>query len=85
MRECLLIQLNQFELDQTSPELKLAKNIVDQYLDVLAARDFKQLMRKLKVKEQDLQAAIFVRFMSIATPLRRCRASRVNLLNFLRY
>ncbi|ABD82436.1 RNA polymerase factor sigma-54 [Saccharophagus degradans] len=60
VRECLLIQLNQFELDQTSPELKLAKNIVDQYLDVLAARDFKQLMRKLKVKEQDLQAAIAV-------------------------
>lgn len=60
VRECLLIQLRQFEIDQDTPELKLAKAVVDQYLDVLAARDFKQLMRKLKVKEQELQAAIAV-------------------------
>lgn len=60
VRECLLIQLRQFEADQSTPELELAKAIVDQFLDVLAGRDFKQLMRKLKVKEQELQAAIAV-------------------------
>lgn len=35
-----------------------AKQMVEHYLDLLGGRDFKQLMRKLKIKEPELQAAI---------------------------
>lgn len=56
VRECLLIQLGQFAAG--TPFLKTAKELVEHYLDLLGNRDFKQLMRKLKVKESDLQAAI---------------------------
>ncbi len=56
VRECLLIQLNQFGND--SPWVKVAKDLVENYLDLLGNRDFKQLMRKLKLKESELQSAI---------------------------
>lgn len=56
VRECLLIQLNQFSA--ATPYLKIATELVSHYLDLLGSRDFKQLMRKLKVKENELQAAI---------------------------
>jgi RNA polymerase sigma-54 factor len=54
--ECLLIQLRQ--LPNTLPAYNVALNLVENYLDLLGARDFKQLMRKLKVKEPELQDAI---------------------------
>lgn len=56
--ECLLIQLNQF--DASEPGIHHARQIIEGYLEVLGNRDFKQLMRKLKVKEADLQLAIKV-------------------------
>lgn len=58
VRECLLIQLNQ--LQSSSEDVLHAKALVRDYLELLGARDFKQLMRKLKLKEPELQAAVEV-------------------------
>ena len=59
IEDCLLIQLKQLEnVAGKSTDLDNAKNIVSNYLGLLASRDFKQLMRKLKLKEPELQAAI---------------------------
>lgn len=59
IRECLLIQLAQLD-DNDQPKAILAKSLINNYLNLLGARDFKQLMRKLKVKEPELQEAIRV-------------------------
>lgn len=56
LAECLLLQLRQ--LPDTLPSYPVAVNLVQHYLPLLGARDFKQLMRKLKVKETELQEAI---------------------------
>jgi len=56
LSECLLLQLRQ--LPKTLPSYDVAINLVQNYLPLLGARDFKQLMRKLKVKETELQEAI---------------------------
>jgi RNA polymerase sigma-54 factor len=59
--ECLLIQLKQFEhqLDlQPIAGLDIAKAIVTDHLNLLASRDYKTLMRKLRIKENDLKNAI---------------------------
>lgn len=58
VRECLSIQLKL--LDQTLPEVRKANELVDNYLALLGARDFKTLMRKLKIKEKDLQDVVRV-------------------------
>lgn len=58
LRECLLIQLKQWR--SLDPVVKDAINIVDQYLDVLASRDSKTIMRKLKIDETQLKAALTV-------------------------
>lgn len=54
--ECLYIQLRQSPVD--SPAYEIALKLVKDFLPLLGARDFKQLMRKLKVKESELQEAI---------------------------
>ena len=54
--ECLLIQLNQLPAD--TPAIAIARTLIERYLDLLGSRDFKQLMRKLKVKEPELQQAV---------------------------
>jgi RNA polymerase sigma-54 factor len=56
LAECLLLQLRQ--LPNTLPSYDVAVNLVRNYLPLLGARDFKQLMRKLRVKENELQEAI---------------------------
>ena len=56
VRECLLIQLNQLDCGQA--EIPKARELIQQYLEMLGARDFKTLMRKLKIKEAELQAII---------------------------
>ncbi len=58
VRECLLIQLGQ--LDQNLFEVQKARELIENHLDLLGSRDFKTLMRKLKVKEKDLQEIIGV-------------------------
>ncbi len=56
LQECLLIQLNQ--LHEDTPWLLDAKLIVSEYLDLLAAHDYKTLMRKSGIRENTLKAAI---------------------------
>ncbi len=56
LADCLLIQLRQ--LPKTLPSYDVAMNLVQHYLPLLGSRDFKQLMRKLRVKETELQEAI---------------------------
>ncbi|WP_028779519.1 RNA polymerase factor sigma-54 [Shewanella sp. 38A_GOM-205m] len=56
LRECLLIQLQQFNAD--TPHLADARLLIDEHLDLIAARDFRTLMRKTKLKEDQLREAI---------------------------
>jgi len=51
--DCLLIQLNQFSDD--TPYLKESKLIIKEYIDLLGNRDYRQLMRKTKLKEDQLR------------------------------
>ena len=51
--ECLIIQLNQFSSD--TPYLKESKLIINDYIDLLGNRDYRQLMRKTKLKEDQLR------------------------------
>ncbi len=56
LAECLTVQLNQF--DSATPFLAEAKLIAKQYLPLLASRDFRQLMRRTKLKEEELSQAV---------------------------
>ena len=51
--ECLTIQLNQF--DPETPYLKESKQIINDHIDLLGNRDYRQLMRKTKLKEDQLR------------------------------
>ncbi len=51
--ECLLIQLNQF--DAQTPWLKESKLIIADHIDLLGNRDYRQLMRKMRLKEDQLR------------------------------
>lgn len=54
--ECLIIQLNQFDKD--TPYLTEAKHIISEYIDLLGNRDYRQLMRKTKLKEDQLREVV---------------------------
>lgn len=56
LSECLLVQLQQ--LDSKTPFLEAAKLITKQYLPVLGSRDYRQLMRRTKLKEAELSQAV---------------------------
>ena len=56
LAECLTVQLHQF--DPTTPFLTEAKLIAKQYLPLLASRDFRQLMRRTKLREDELSQAV---------------------------
>ena len=56
LKECLLIQLKQF--DQENQKVQKAKELVDDYFDILATHDYKQLMKKLKLDEKELEKII---------------------------
>ena len=51
--DCLLIQLNQFDPD--TPFLKESKLIISEHIDLLGNRDYRQLMRKTRLKEDQLR------------------------------
>ena len=51
--DCLLIQLNQFSSD--TPFLKESKLIISNHIDLLGNRDYRQLMRKTRLKEDQLR------------------------------
>lgn len=53
IQECLLIQLNQF--DKSTPYLAETKKIITNYIDLLGNRDYRQLMRKARLKEPQLK------------------------------
>lgn len=56
LRDCLLIQLSQF--DKTTPWLEEARLIISDHLDLLANRDFRTLMRVTRLKEDVLKEAV---------------------------
>ncbi|ELR4820248.1 TPA: RNA polymerase factor sigma-54 [Escherichia coli] len=56
LRDCLLIQLSQF--DKTTPWLEEAKLIISDHLDLLANHDFRTLMRVTRLKEDVLKEAV---------------------------
>lgn len=59
LSECLLVQLQQLPAD--TPYLEAAKTICKQYLPLLGSRDYRQLMRKTRLKENELaQAAALI-------------------------
>ncbi len=55
LRDCLLIQLSQF--DKTTPWLEEARLIISDHLDLLANHDFRTLMRVTRLKEDVLKEA----------------------------
>ena len=56
LRECLLLQLKQ--LDASQQDVANAIDLVENYLDLLGGRDYKQLMRRMKLSREELQQAI---------------------------
>ncbi|NRD75508.1 RNA polymerase factor sigma-54 [Shewanella sp. VB17] len=56
LSECLFIQLAQYA--DTTPHIDNARLLIKEYLDLIAGRDFRLLMRKTKLKEDDLRQAI---------------------------
>lgn len=56
LRDCLLIQLSQF--DKTTPWLEEARLIISDHLDLLANHDFRTLMRVTRLKEDVLKDAV---------------------------
>ncbi|MIB60665.1 RNA polymerase factor sigma-54 [Escherichia coli] len=56
LRDCLLIQLSQF--DKTTPWLEEARLIISDHLDLLANHDFRTLMRVMRLKEDVLKEPV---------------------------
>ncbi|MFC5693957.1 RNA polymerase factor sigma-54 [Pseudomonas sp. GCM10022186] len=56
LRECLVLQLRQ--LPSNTPWLGEAQRLAGDYLDLLGSRDYSQLMRRMKVKEDELRQII---------------------------
>ena len=56
LQECLLIQLNQLAPD--TPWLKEARNIIDRHIHLLGNRDYAQLIRRSKLKEEQLKEVL---------------------------
>ncbi|GAA6166223.1 RNA polymerase factor sigma-54 [Sessilibacter corallicola] len=56
LSECLQVQLNQYPLD--TPGLESSKVIVKDFLGPLGNRDYKQIMRRCRLKEPELKIAI---------------------------
>jgi len=56
IKECLCLQLAPY--DQSTREIIKAKELINNHIELLGSRDFKSLMRKLKIKEKELQSII---------------------------
>ncbi len=56
LRECLLLQLRQ--LPASTPWLNEAQRLVSDHLDLLGSRDYALLMRRLKLKEDELRQVV---------------------------
>ena len=55
-QECLLVQLKQFAPE--TPWLKEAMILIEDYADLLGSKDYRTLMRKSRLKEDDLREAM---------------------------
>jgi RNA polymerase sigma-54 factor len=55
-QECLLIQLKQFSAD--TPWLEEAKMLISNYCDLIGSKDYRTLMRKTRMKEEELREAM---------------------------
>ncbi|NQV70331.1 MAG: RNA polymerase factor sigma-54 [Pseudohongiella sp.] len=60
LSECLTIQLNQYAAGEHEQKIRNAKLIVGEHINLLAHRDYAQLMRRTKLKEADLAEAITI-------------------------
>lgn len=58
LQECLLIQLQQLPAETT--HLESAITVIRDHLNLLGARDYKQLMRRTKLKEAELRDTILL-------------------------
>ncbi|MFK8329255.1 RNA polymerase factor sigma-54 [Pseudomonas sp. BJa5] len=56
LSECLLLQLRQ--LPARTPWMAEAQRLVNDYIDLLGSRDYSQLMRRMKLKEDELRQVI---------------------------
>ena len=56
LKECLLIQLSAFTAQ--TPYLEETRQVIEQHLALLGNRDFRQLMRQTKLKEDTLKSVI---------------------------
>ncbi|UBM24484.1 RNA polymerase factor sigma-54 [Pseudomonas sp. p1(2021b)] len=54
--ECLLLQLRQLPAD--TPWMAEAQRLVSDFIDLLGSRDYSQLMRRMKLKEDELRQVI---------------------------
>jgi len=64
LRECLLIQLNQLSPD--TAWLREAKVVVDRHIQLLGSRDYVQLQRRARLKENELREVL--RLIQTLTP-----------------
>jgi RNA polymerase sigma-54 factor len=55
-QECLLIQLRQFSPE--TPWLEEARMLIGEYAELLGSKDYRTLMRKTRLKEEDLREAM---------------------------
>ncbi len=55
-QECLMVQLRQFSED--TPWLTEAKQLIEEYSDLLSSKDYRTLMRKSRLKEDQLREAM---------------------------
>ena len=55
-QECLMVQLRQFSED--TPWLNEAKQLINEYSDLLSSKDYRTLMRKSRLKEDQLREAM---------------------------
>ena len=60
LAECLLIQLNQYDMSGQAQQIENAKLIIREHLNLLGHRDYAQLMRRTKLKESELRESITI-------------------------
>lgn len=53
VQECLLVQLSQFSDD--TPWLEEARSVIEEHTDLLSSKDYRTLMRKTRLKEDELR------------------------------
>ncbi|MBS3805912.1 MAG: RNA polymerase factor sigma-54 [Bacteroidales bacterium] len=56
LRECLLLQVKQKDLEQ--PSLKMAKKILEQYFNEFTKKHYEKIINRLKSSEEELEEAI---------------------------